>query len=627
MIFKEIAQSKIKASIQAVALCLSVFMCTYSYALLETLTVSGGLSQTLLEIDIVSKDDGSAISAVDANLSQKYSGRGFGLGVSFDVYRWMSMELTYNSMGKSQVTSHDSRVRESGDIQYQGASLYAVYSYPQRNHGFQVHGKLGFFSLAQNTQLDYVSQSNNTGVSVGGAVSYFNRLGWGGQFNANIHSSKLQVFSFVISRRFSLVTVETKLADSGANVNTNLRGATVTDSNVSNLLSSGASGGASSGANFSVINNEEVLASTNDDDGDGVSNDRDICPSTPLGAQVDIQGCLSSEQESDFINIGQLIDNTLLYPDDELLDEDENFTFDSLGDEEVDRVVPVGLNTLRTLIGNRRESEESFNLDDFFAGTAIQSPVANTNDGLTAEDIFGIKESEIESNSEDNVFFENGRQAQAIDRELLSVTSGFLRLANVEDLDALVEDSDPFEVSEKEKLRNQRRVLVEQTKDITESDIDKEFADDIQQLREEIQQRFNQQKNSTQEQELSAENQATLAAFSDNSVENQNIASEFDTAPVIFDEGASDLSGEQQQYLEQIANQLRSNFSNRIEIKVWRQSAEQESQDIAQRQATAVKNFLLENGVSRNQIDNIAEFETIQVNSAQANQVSLEIIE
>ena len=148
-------------------------------------------------------------------------------------------------MGNSRITSHNA-VRKSGNIEYQGTSLYAIYSYPQRNHGFQIHGKLGFFSLATNTNLDYVSQNNDTGLSAGGAVSYYNREGWGGQASASIHSAKAQVFSFVFSRRFSLVTVETKLAGNqqdGAN-NSNLRGVSFSQSGgANNLVTEGGGGG------------------------------------------------------------------------------------------------------------------------------------------------------------------------------------------------------------------------------------------------------------------------------------------------------------------------------------------------------------------------------------------------
>ena len=48
---------------------------------------------------------------------------------------------------------------------------------------------------------------------------------------------------------------------------------------------------------FSVISDEEVIQATIDDDGDGISNDRDLCPGTPLGVQVDEEGCSSLVQE------------------------------------------------------------------------------------------------------------------------------------------------------------------------------------------------------------------------------------------------------------------------------------------------------------------------------------------
>ena len=91
-------------------------------------------------------------------------------------------------------------------------------------------------------------------------------------------------------------------------------------------------------------------------------------------------------------------------------------------------------------------------------------------------------------------------------------------------------------------------------------------------------------------------NQTQLADFSD---VGENLTSEntdqfgLGTVPVVFDEGESDLDIDQEKHLEKIAARLRSNSRSRIEIKVWRQSAEQESQNVAERQATTVKKLSL----------------------------------
>ena len=92
-----------------------------------------------------------------------------------------------------------------------------------------------------------------------------------------------------------------------------------------------------------------------------------------------------------------------------------------------DRVVPIGSNTLRTLLGNIDESGDGADLDDFFGGLqALQITNSDLDDSLTAEDILGISESERANLREDDIFAEAGRQSRGVSGALSNVTENLL---------------------------------------------------------------------------------------------------------------------------------------------------------------------------------------------------------
>jgi hypothetical protein len=624
MIINKRNSLKIKKNAQLFVLFFSMFIWGNANAFLETVTVNGGFSQTWLKVSVLA--DGNTISASDANLSQDYSGRGFGLGVSFDVYRALSLEFLYNSMGQTKITSFN-RVRESGDVSFQGTTFYAVYAYPYRKHGFQFQGKVGFFSLATNTDLDYIRQTNNTGVSVGGGLSYFTRDGWGGQLSLHVHSSKLQIFALNLAKRFNLVTVETKLSD---NENPSLFGTRVAEDNSEFALYNQQTG-------LSVIDNEEVSASTTDSDGDGVSDDRDLCEGTPLGAQVDSNGCSSLEQDIGAFKDSDLIDNNLLYPDEQLIDEDQNIAFDSFGDDSFDRVVPIGANTLRNLLGNRADVDrrEVAGIEAFLADDRSSSQnVDNINDEITATELFRLNDNGVGSQEgEDDIFSEAGRQISGVGSALLEPTQRVLNLTGTDQVgDIAGVQADPFVVSEREKRRNQQRALINPSQDKQKNETDDAFVADMNELRAQIKSQIdegikpakiddsNNIDNFNDDEEINAD-LLNKKGSDDNSL--YNVVGQ----PIVFEEGTFDLDNEQRDYLREVALQLRSNPNSRLELRVWKQSNNNSDKETAISQVKEVKNFLLENGVDRSQIDNIAEYFDIQASREQANRVVFDIIE
>lgn len=553
-------------------------------ALLNTLNLSGGLNQSIMNLTL--KAGGEEISGREANLNQDHSGTGLGLALSFDVWRWISFELAYNTLGESKVTS-GSPIRRSGTINFQGTSAYAVYSYPQRNDGLQFHGKLGLFNLVSDSDLDFVRQENESGIALGGAVSYHTKSGYGGRFDVGIHGESLQIFALSFSRRFNLVTKETVLAQNTRLLNnrSNIR--------ESDLLRRVGNEPLTISSNRSIRGNNSLP----DSDSDGVANDKDLCANTPFDLIVDDNGCpLPVQNQGSAFGTSDTTENELLYPDDII---DSVAALQSLEDDELEQVLSGGDGSLDSPFGSQREAIEGVDFE-------VEQDEASNEEFLN-EALRRLEESSAELDEQDT-FLEIGQGLISSAESLSDVSS---------DQDILNNDLSLFSADDPETFT----VSTEEAFGFDNDQQLQAFESDLDQLRDDI-------RNNTLQSNSQNNNVATLGGGLNNnnggggqsSINLENIL------PIQFESGNSSLDNTQRIYLQQLANNL-ANTQNRIRLMAWRNSNQPSSLNIARQQVFEVRNFLLDNGVSRNQIEFEDEAVNIQLSPSRANQIFIEVIQ
>lgn len=577
-----------------------VFLSSNTHAFLKTIDIGGGLSHTNLDLDILS--GGRKVSASEVDLSPSYSGTGLGFSASFDVYRWISIEMMYNTMGEYIIKSSNP-IRKSGNVQFQGVSAYAVYSYPKRNHGWQLHGKFGVFSLVTKTDLNYVKQEDDIGLSAAGGLSYYTREGWGGRLNASLHSANIQVFSLAFSKRFNLITGNVR------NVGTENRGrflATRESDAESDLLGLDENDDFVSDVNLILTEDEQLRRAPSDSDGDGIINADDVCPRTPLGFQVDEDGCALALQEVGDSDQNSIKDK-LLYPDEDIVSEEKNLDFESLGSERLERVDLASSEELSRSVGGQIDAINQINdlqdappdFEDYFTLSQAQELNRRT-------DFYDQDEEQLELTEED---YKNIDELSKRSLTLSAVES----FSPADNFDFAIRSPDP----DSDFLRqNEADLEKERKKDEAffsdadrrrlDSQLNNRSNDNIAQLRKELQQ----------------ENPQYVGVLSDEYFV-QNDDDVVKLQPLIFDEGEAILNAPQRDYLEGLAYDLRANERSRVQLRVWSADDDQ-SMQVAQNQLIEVRNFLLENGVNRNQIEQLDE---IEVDVVRANQVIIELLE
>ena len=259
------------------------FVPTKSHSLARYFTVYGGIGAPFVSPSFtVTEENQQSPDSSGFDVSKPDSSVNFAL--EFELYGSLYGLFEYIDYGKSEVVTPNSG---RGDLDYIVVSSRGGLQFPSKTYGFHVFVESGISTirfegsarrLTNSAGQRIVLTRGESLLGFAGGVNYYFENGIGIQLGYNRTSNVYQNIALNIGYRYSLFAEETVVVDneSGVNLRSQYDGA---QNEVENAPKS------------KTLNVGSGLIWRDSDD-DGVIDEADACPDTPIGQAVNIQGCV-----------------------------------------------------------------------------------------------------------------------------------------------------------------------------------------------------------------------------------------------------------------------------------------------------------------------------------------------
>ncbi len=188
--------------------------------------------------------------------------------LGYDLRDFLSLEGYYSDLGAAELTA----APEKGTIDYKVYGVNALYYLPNNKPGLQVFLKAGIGKIDTKSNKVPFRQVENTQITTGAGLEWLHHTGFGLRLDYDYFDKDAQFVSLNLLKRFGLQPAAPKVVDSD--------GDGVRDENDECPHTP-----------LGKTVNEVGCVPPADSDGDGVNDDKDKCPATAHGVTVDDNGC------------------------------------------------------------------------------------------------------------------------------------------------------------------------------------------------------------------------------------------------------------------------------------------------------------------------------------------------